>query len=263
MRSRAAGFVRSRTQRLLIPLALGMWVIVPPQSWAEVTEAVGYRGGYLHFMALYAQGYGGFCREDCLRMPTWNHLWFVAYLWCYTMVAAFAWWAIRGAASIAWAPRSPRRLRGPWLYRAAGGLAGGDPHRARRALSRHPRARRRLVHARQLLQRVRARACCWRARPACGRRSGASAGRRSRWRWWATRVVRRILALRRRRAAGVAAPGASACSTRSTSGARSSPRSASRANGTRPTRARGATSPRRSSRSTSCTRRPSCCWRTS
>jgi glucan biosynthesis protein C len=111
----ATGFVRSRTQRLLIPLALGIWVIVPPQSWAQVTEAVEYRGGYAHFMALYAGGYDGFCREDCLRIPTWNHLWFVAYLWCYTMVAALAWWAIPrrhvdrlGAALAA-------RLRGPGL----------------------------------------------------------------------------------------------------------------------------------------------------
>jgi glucan biosynthesis protein C len=109
------GFVHSRTQRLLIPLALGVWAIVPPQSWAEVTEAVGYRDGYLHFLQLYAGGYGGFCREDCLRLPTWNHLWFVAYLWCYTMVAALAWWAIpqrhidRAAAAVA------RCLRGPGL----------------------------------------------------------------------------------------------------------------------------------------------------
>ena len=111
----AAGFVRSRTQRLLIPLALGIWVIVPPQSWAQVVEAVGYHDGYLHFMSLYAQGYGGFCREDCLRIPTYNHLWFVAYLWCYTMAAALAWWAIpqrhidRVGAAVA------RSLRGPWL----------------------------------------------------------------------------------------------------------------------------------------------------
>jgi glucan biosynthesis protein C len=111
----AAGFVRSRTQRLLIPLAFGLWVIVPPQSWAEVTEAVRYSGGYLRFMSLYASGYGGFCREDCLRLPTWNHLWFVAYLWCYTMVAALAWWAIprrhvdRLGAAVA------DRLRGPGL----------------------------------------------------------------------------------------------------------------------------------------------------
>jgi len=111
----ATGFVRSRTQRLLIPVALGLWVIVPPQSWAEVTEAVGYAGGYLHFMALYATGSGGFCREDCLITPTWNHLWFVAYLWCYTMLAALAWrvmpraWLARLSDAVA------RRLHGPWL----------------------------------------------------------------------------------------------------------------------------------------------------
>ncbi len=111
----SAGFVRSRTQRLLIPLALGLWVIVPPQSWAEVTEAVGYHDGYLHFMSLYASGYGGFCRDGCLRIPTWNHLWFVAYLWCYTMAAALAWRAIaqrhldRLGAAVA------RRLHGPGL----------------------------------------------------------------------------------------------------------------------------------------------------
>ena len=111
----ATGFVRSRTQRLLIPLVFGMWVIVPPQSWAQVTEAVGYHGGYLHFMALYATGYGDFCRDGCLRIPTWNHLWFVAYLWCYTMVAALAWWAIprrhidRLGAAVA------NALHGPWL----------------------------------------------------------------------------------------------------------------------------------------------------
>ena len=88
-----AGFARSRTQRLLIPLAFGIWVVVPPQSWAQVVEAIGYDGGYLRFWQLYASGYGDFCRDGCLRLPTWNHLWFVAYLWCYTMLAALAWFA--------------------------------------------------------------------------------------------------------------------------------------------------------------------------
>jgi glucans biosynthesis protein C len=111
----ADGFVRSRTQRLLIPLALGVWAIVPPQSWAEVTEAVGYRGGYLHFLQLYASGYGGFCREDCLRLPTWNHLWFVAYLWCYTMVAALAWWAVPQRHLDRLGAAVGRQLRGPGL----------------------------------------------------------------------------------------------------------------------------------------------------
>jgi len=111
----AAGFVRSRTQRLLIPLALGLWVIVPPQSWAEVTEAVGYRDGYLHFLGLYAQGYEGFCRDGCLRIPTWNHLWFVAYLWCYTMLAALAWLALSQARIDRWSAALGRLLRGPGL----------------------------------------------------------------------------------------------------------------------------------------------------
>ena len=112
----ATGFVHSRTQRLLIPLAVGMWVIVPPQSWAQVTEAVGYNGGYLRFMRLYAEGYSGFCREGCLRLPTWNHLWFVAYLWCYTMVAALAWWALSQRRIDRWSAALAMRLRGPWLF---------------------------------------------------------------------------------------------------------------------------------------------------
>lgn len=114
-RKSSTGFVRSRTQRLLIPLALGLWVIVPPQSWAEVTEAVGYRGGYLHFMALYAQGHDGFCRDGCLRIPTWNHLWFVAYLWCYTMVAALAWTIVHQARIDRASAALARLLRGPGL----------------------------------------------------------------------------------------------------------------------------------------------------
>ena len=111
----ATGFVRSRTQRLLIPLAFGVWFIVPPQSWAEVTEAIGYHGGYAHFMRLYAEGYGGFCRDGCLRIPTWNHLWFVAYLWVYTMLAALAWLVVPQARMARWSAALARALRGPWL----------------------------------------------------------------------------------------------------------------------------------------------------
>jgi glucans biosynthesis protein C len=113
---RSAGFVRSRTQRLLIPLAVGIWVVVPPQSWAEVTEAVGYHGGYFHFLELYGNAYGGFCRGDCLRIPTWNHLWFVAYLWCYTLVAALAWRALGRTRIDRWGAALARRLHGPWLF---------------------------------------------------------------------------------------------------------------------------------------------------
>jgi len=79
-------FVRLRSWRLLLPLIVGMFVVVPPQPYLEVVEKVAYAGSFADFMRLYVAGYGGFCREDCLVLPTWNHLWFVAYLWTYSML---------------------------------------------------------------------------------------------------------------------------------------------------------------------------------
>ena len=84
------GFMGSRSWRLLLPLIFGMLVIVPPQSFYEVLDSRipgGYHDGYLAFWARYLAGDGSFCDDDgCLDLPTWNHLWFVAYLWVYTVV---------------------------------------------------------------------------------------------------------------------------------------------------------------------------------
>ncbi|NHZ90314.1 acyltransferase family protein [Massilia sp. CCM 8733] len=83
----AARFLGQRSARLLLPLVFGMLVIVPPQAYLEVVEKLAYQGSYADFMQLYLGRYRGFCRgTDCLIMPTWNHLWFVAYLWVYTLL---------------------------------------------------------------------------------------------------------------------------------------------------------------------------------
>jgi glucan biosynthesis protein C len=83
----AGRFLRQRSVRLLVPLVFGMLVVVPPQPYFEVIEKLAYQGSYLDFMRLYVSGYGDFCRQsDCLDLPTWNHLWFVAYLWVYTLL---------------------------------------------------------------------------------------------------------------------------------------------------------------------------------
>ncbi|NHZ41411.1 acyltransferase family protein [Massilia aquatica] len=83
----AARFLGQRSARLLVPLVFGMLVIVPPQAYLEVVEKLAYQGSYADFMRLYLGRYHGFCRgTDCLVMPTWNHLWFVAYLWVYTLL---------------------------------------------------------------------------------------------------------------------------------------------------------------------------------
>jgi hypothetical protein len=104
-------FMRQRSRRLLVPLLFGMLVIVPPQSYCEVVEKVGYRGSYLDFMRLYLSAYHGFCRDGCLILPTWNHLWFVAYLWAYTVVLGLLTLAL-GARFDQFAHRLGRQLDG-------------------------------------------------------------------------------------------------------------------------------------------------------
>src|SRR3546814_141690 len=78
-------FLRQRSGRLLWPLLFGMAVVVPPQTWVELTTQHGYTGGYLHF---WLTDYFRFGTLAGIVMPTWNHLWFVAYLWVYTLVLA-------------------------------------------------------------------------------------------------------------------------------------------------------------------------------
>lgn len=83
------GLARERSKRLLLPLLFGMFFIVPPQAFFEVVADVAYQGSYLDFMQLYVSGYGGFCdKNGCLDLPTWNHLWFLPYLWLYTLLLA-------------------------------------------------------------------------------------------------------------------------------------------------------------------------------
>jgi hypothetical protein len=82
-----APLLRSRSARLLIPLIFGMLVIVPPQAYDQIVEALGYPSGFIdfyqrHYLAFAPQ----FCPTPCIVLPTWNHLWFVVYLWVYTMV---------------------------------------------------------------------------------------------------------------------------------------------------------------------------------
>lgn len=83
-------FLRSRTVRLLPPLLFGMFVIVPPQTYYEVlSQAPELLHGWSDFWRRYATGSGNWCRGDeCLITPTWNHLWFVAYLFVYSVLIA-------------------------------------------------------------------------------------------------------------------------------------------------------------------------------
>lgn len=110
---RPTGFLRQRSWRLLLPLLFGMYVVVPPQVYLELVEKVtgGYGAGYLAFMGQYLRGGDLYCMApgDCVDAPTWNHLWFIAYLWVYS---ALLWAACR------WLPQAWRD-RGVGFVRAA------------------------------------------------------------------------------------------------------------------------------------------------
>lgn len=86
------GTLKDRSRRLLLPLLFGMAVIVTPQAYFEVLTKVPAQlpgdGGYLDFWQAYLQG-GQYCRgDDCMVVPTWNHLWFLPYLWVYAVLGA-------------------------------------------------------------------------------------------------------------------------------------------------------------------------------
>ncbi|KQN92343.1 hypothetical protein ASE95_06240 [Sphingomonas sp. Leaf231] len=78
-------FARQRSLRLLVPLAFGIAVIVPVQPWIELRAKYGYAEGVVHF---WLHDYFRFGLLGPLMLPAWNHLWFVAYLWVYTLALA-------------------------------------------------------------------------------------------------------------------------------------------------------------------------------
>ncbi|WP_374516569.1 acyltransferase family protein [Brevundimonas sp.] len=87
----------SRLLRLLPALLFGMFVVVPPQSYYEIFEHLRGQGvadpaadpGLAGFWVRYATASGGWCGTDgCLITPTWNHLWFIAYLLVYSLLLA-------------------------------------------------------------------------------------------------------------------------------------------------------------------------------
>ena len=82
------GFAGDRVKRLFWPLVFGMLVIVPPQIWVERVWTGQYHGSYWSFWPSVLQG---------VPYPagslSWHHLWFVAYLFAFCMLAfpLFAW----------------------------------------------------------------------------------------------------------------------------------------------------------------------------
>jgi glucan biosynthesis protein C len=86
----AGAFAWQRTLRLLVPLLFGMLVIVPVQPYVQGVSNGLVEPGFGTFLAQYYVGRewppGAF--DGWEHGVTWNHLWYLAYLWIYTLVLA-------------------------------------------------------------------------------------------------------------------------------------------------------------------------------
>lgn len=98
-------FVRERFTRLFIPLIVGMLIVVPPQIYYEhINEYSGYWDFYktvFHFVP-YPKG-----------SLSWHHLWFILYLFLYSLIGLPLLNYLRSPKSLPFRERAFRWLSGP------------------------------------------------------------------------------------------------------------------------------------------------------
>lgn len=93
----AGALAKARTARLLPPLVFAILVIVPPQTYYEVVEKLGYSGSVIDFYRKYVTASGHWRPDGApLITPTYNHMWFVAYLFIYSLLLAAVLPLLRG-----------------------------------------------------------------------------------------------------------------------------------------------------------------------
>lgn len=81
----AGGFARERFVRLLPVILFGMYVVVVPQTYVELMGAGEIGPGLWDFYRGYAFEWDG---PWSVHTPTWNHLWYVVYLFVYSLLLA-------------------------------------------------------------------------------------------------------------------------------------------------------------------------------
>ncbi|MDC0603354.1 acyltransferase family protein [Aliiglaciecola sp.] len=84
----ALSLIKLRSNRLLIPLLFGMFVVVFPQVDIEAMSQNLIEPGVFDFWTSYINPNTDLLTEhhSSIGLLTWNHLWFLPYLWVYSMV---------------------------------------------------------------------------------------------------------------------------------------------------------------------------------
>ena len=81
-----------RTNRLLIPLLCGMFIVVVPQVYYEALSQQLIEPGFINFWWQYINPNTDLLPDhhSPIGLLTWNHLWFLPYLWCYSVLLLIA-----------------------------------------------------------------------------------------------------------------------------------------------------------------------------
>lgn len=84
----AGALIGLRTRRLIIPLLFAMYVIVPPQLFYQLQLNDGYQQNYLTFWFMYINAPTDFfpALQSDIGLLTWNHLWYLPYVWVYSFI---------------------------------------------------------------------------------------------------------------------------------------------------------------------------------
>jgi peptidoglycan/LPS O-acetylase OafA/YrhL len=84
---RLGRFARERTWRLMLPLIFGIFVVVPIQPYCEGVDSGHLTPGFWNFLVSYWD-FHVWPKDSFTGWQygfTWNHLWYLAYLWTYTV----------------------------------------------------------------------------------------------------------------------------------------------------------------------------------
>ncbi|GAB3029618.1 acyltransferase family protein [Bowmanella dokdonensis] len=116
----AGRLVALRSSRLLIPLLFGMFVIVSPQPYFEALDQDLIQPGFLAFWLDYINPFTSLLRDhhSPIGLLTWNHLWFLPYLWIYSLLLI----ALLPLLNRLAANRQLAQLRGRWALLMVMGL---------------------------------------------------------------------------------------------------------------------------------------------
>jgi hypothetical protein len=100
-------FAGSRVERLGLPLLFGIYVLVMPQAYFQLRQSGEFTGSMLDFYPDYVS----LDQVFSTITPTWNHLWYLAYVLLYILVTLpFLPWLKRFAESRTWHALTSSRI---------------------------------------------------------------------------------------------------------------------------------------------------------